>query len=401
MKHRQLEFLFLNVGHFFDHLIILIFSAVAALALAREWGMGYAQLIPYATPGFVAFGLFAVPAGWLADKWGREGMMLGFFIGIGTAAVLTALADTPLQIGFGLFVIGIFGAIYHPVGLAMVVQGRTKTGMPLAVNGVFGNLGVGCAALITGFLIDQTGWRSAFVWPGVVCVVIGFAYALFLLRTRQLRASADKVSGEKAKSDQMLQVSRPVLIKIFAVIFFSTAVGGLVFQSTTFSLPKVFDERLGELAVTATSVGSFAFVVFALASIGQLIVGYLLDRVSLKLVFLVVAAIQAVFFTLMVGATGSVALAVGAVFMLAVFGQIPINDVLIGRITRSEWRSRVFGLRYIVTFSVSASSIPLIAWIYALWGFDALFWVLTGAALAILIAVALLPAAAAQSKSVA
>ena len=401
MKHRQLEFLFLNVGHFFDHLIILIFSAVAALALAREWGMGYAQLIPYATPGFVAFGLFAVPAGWLADKWSREGMMLVFFIGIGTAAVLTALADTPLQIGFGLFVIGIFGAIYHPVGLAMVVQGRTKTGMPLAVNGVFGNLGVGCAALITGFLIDQTGWRSAFVWPGTVCVVIGFAYALFLFRTRQLRASADKVSGAKAKSDQMLQVSRPVLIRIFAVIFFSTAVGGLVFQSTTFSLPKVFDERLGELAVTATSVGGFAFVVFALASIGQLIVGYLLDRVSLKLVFLVVAAIQAVFFALMVGATGSVALAVGAVFMLAVFGQIPINDVLIGRITRSEWRSRVFGLRYIVTFSVSASSIPLIAWIYALWGFDALFWVLTGAALAILIAVALLPAAAAQSKSVA
>jgi MFS family permease len=180
-----------------------------------------------------------------------------------------------------------------------------------------------------------------------------------------------------------------------------TAVGGLVFQSTTFSLPKIFDERLGELAVTATSVGSFAFVVFALASVGQLIVGYLLDRVSLKLVFLVVAAIQAVFFTLMVGATGSVALAVSAVFMLAVFGQIPINDVLLGRITRSEWRSRVFGLRYIVTFSVSASSIPLIAWIYALWGFDALFWVLTVAALTILIAVALLPAAAAQPKSVA
>ena len=147
------------------------------------------------------------------------------------------------------------------------------------------------------------------------------------------------------------------------------------------------------------SKGIFAFVVFALASVGQLIVGYLLDRVSLKLVFLVVAAIQAVFFTLMVGATGSVALAVSAVFMLVVFGQIPINDVLIGRITRSEWRSRVFGLRYIVTFSVSASSIPLIAWIYAFWGFDALFWVLTVAALTILIAVALLPAAASSLRA--
>ena len=379
MKRRQLEFLFLNAGHFFDHLIILIFAAVAALALAREWGMGYAQLIPYATPGFVAFGLFAVPAGWLADKWSREGMMLLFFLGIGIAAVLTALADTPLQIGLGLFVIGMFGAIYHPVGLAMVVQGRTKTGMPLAVNGVFGNLGVGCAALITGFLIDQTGWRSAFVWPGVVCIVLGLAYALFLFAIRQSGNDADRASGAKANSGQTLQVTGTILIKIFAVIFFSTAVGGLIFQSTTFS-------------------GGFAFAVFALASVGQLIVGYLLDRISLKLVFLVVAGIQVVFFTLMVGATGSVALAVSAVFMLAVFGQIPINDVLIGRITRSEWRSRVFGLRYIVTFSVSASSIPLIAWIYGFWGFDALFWVLTAAALAILIVVVFLPAAAARSE---
>jgi MFS family permease len=173
----------------------------------------------------------------------------------------------------------------------------------------------------------------------------------------------------------------------------------LVFQSTTFSLPKVFDERLGELALTATSVGSFAFVVFALASVGQLIVGFLLDRISLKLVFLVVAGIQALFFALMVGATGSVALAVGAVFMLAVFGQIPINDVLVGRITRSEWRSRVFGLRYIVTFSVSASAVPLIAWIYGFWGFDTLFWVLTAAASTIFIAVSLLPAAAARSQT--
>ena len=164
-------------------------------------------------------------------------------------------------------------------------------------------------------------------------------------------------------------------------------------------MPKVFDERLGDLALTATSVGGFAFLVFALASVGQLIVGFLLDRVALKTVFLAVVGIQALFFALMVGATGSVVLALGAVFMLAVFGQIPINDVLVGRITHSEWRSRVFGLRYIVTFSVSASSIPLIAWIYGFWGFDMLFWVLTAAALAIFISVVFLPAVPARPET--
>jgi hypothetical protein len=80
-------------------------------------------------------------------------------------------------------------------------------------------------------------------------------------------------------------------------------------------------------------------------------------------------------------------------FMLVVFGQIPINDVLIGRITRSEWRSRVYALRYIVSFSVMASSLPLIAWIHGRWGFDSLFTVLSMAAACAFILVLMLPRA--------
>ncbi|MBW1773883.1 MAG: hypothetical protein JRJ82_13465 [Deltaproteobacteria bacterium] len=87
---------------------------------------------------------------------------------------------------------------------------------------------------------------------------------------------------------------------------------------------------------------------------------------------------------------------VSLAFMLAVFGQIPINDVLIGRIARSEWRSRVFAFRYIVTFSVMASSLPLIAWIYSHWGFDGLFKVLALAAAGTFIAVIMLPRAVSE-----
>ena len=185
MSRDRLNFLFLNVGHFLDHLFMLIFATVAALRLAEEWGMSYAALIPYATPGFVAFGICAIPAGWIADKWSREGMMIIFFIGIGASSIATALADSPIEIAAGLFAIGVFAAIYHPVGLAMVVHGRTKTGIPLAINGVFGNLGVAAAALLTGYLIDTGGWRNAFVLPGVVSIGLGAAYAAFVWsRTR-------------------------------------------------------------------------------------------------------------------------------------------------------------------------------------------------------------------------
>ena len=175
----RIHFVFLNVGHFYDHLFMLVFATVAALSLSHEWGMSYAEVIPYATPGFVAFAVCAVPAGWLADKWSRKGMMVVFYVGIGLSSIFTSLAETPLQIG-----IGLFAAIYHPVGLALVVQGRENTGVPLAINGIFGNVGVACAALITGFLIDHAGWRSAFVWPGFMSIATGIAYAGLLYAAR-------------------------------------------------------------------------------------------------------------------------------------------------------------------------------------------------------------------------
>ena len=414
MSRDRLNFLFLNVGHFLDHLFMLVFATVAALRLTEEWGMSYAALIPYATPGFVAFGIGAIPAGWIADKWSREGMMVIFFIGIGASSIATALAGSPVEIALGLLAIGLFAAIYHPVGLAMVVHGRQKTGIPLAINGVFGNLGVAVAALLTGWLIDTAGWRSAFVLPGAVSIGLGFAYAAFVWSGRRSGA-ADRAGGgddgaarnqaavgrqagtagsaatAKQATAGASSIERATFVRVLSVIVFTTAVGGLIFQSTTFALPKIFDERLTELAGSATAVGGYAFLVFAIAAFAQLVVGYLVDRHSVRTVFAFVAGLQAVFFALMYQLTGAAALAVAVAFMLVVFGQIPINDVLVGRITKSGWRSRIYSIRYIVTFSVMASTLPVIAGIHASLGFDVLFVVMAVAAGGILAAVLMLP----------
>ena len=436
MTRDRLNFLFLNVGHFLDHLFMLIFATVAALRLAEEWGMSYAALIPYATPGFVAFGICAIPAGWIADKWSREGMMVIFFIGIGASSIATALAGSPVEIALGLFAIGVFAAIYHPVGLAMVVHGRKKTGIPLAINGVFGNLGVAAAALLTGWLIDTGSWRSAFVLPGAVSIGLGAAYALFLWSGRTSRtadpaggaggggdhgtAGKQAAAGRQAEATRRAAstgnvatakqapaakqatatrqpaagasaIERATFVRVLSIIVFTTAVGGLIFQSTTFALPKIFDERLTELAGSATAVGGYAFLVFAVAALAQLVVGYLVDHHSVRTVFAFVAGLQAVFFALMYQLTGVAALVVAVAFMLVVFGQIPINDVLVGRITRSGWRSRVYSIRYIVTFSVMASTLPVIAGIHASRGFGMLFVVMAVAAGGILAAVLMLP----------
>ncbi|MCP4768043.1 MAG: MFS transporter [Gammaproteobacteria bacterium] len=390
MQRSQIKFLYLNLGHFLDHLFMLVFATVAALHLGSEWELSYAELIPYATPGFIAFGVCALLAGWIADKWSREGMIVVFFIGIGISSIATGMANDPLQMAIGLTLVGVFAAIYHPVGLAMVVQDRDKTGMPLAINGVFGNLGVASAALLTGFLIDTAGWRSAFYIPGLVSIALGVAYWVFISREPPLVAGPALAAKPKPAAEP---IAKQTLIRVFAIIFFTTTIGGLIFQSTTFALPRIFAERLTDFAGSATQVGWYAFLVFSLAAMAQLLIGYLVDHHSLRLVFATVALSQAVFFYLMTHLEGIAALVLSIAFMFVVFGQIPINDVLVGRMTRSEWRSRAYGLRYVVTFSVMASAVPLIGWLHANGGFSRLFSVLAVAAALIFCATLLLPGA--------
>ncbi len=385
---------------------MLIFATVAALALHREWGVGYAELLAYATPGFFAFGLFALPAGWLADKWSRDGMMVVFFAGVGVSSVLTGFSQTPLQIGIGLFAIGIFAAIYHPVGLAIVTMKWRNTGMRIAVNGVWGNLGVACAAVITGYLIDHGGWRLAFILPGIFSIALGGVY--FLLMRDEIHVEREVGTKTKQTEEPKLSIShRSLLFRVSMIVFVTTAVSSVIFQSTTFALPKIFDERMQGLAselvlwldgnessvqqYTATMIGSLAFIVFAVASMAQIVVGSLLDRYGPRLVFMTLAVMQLVFFSLMPGLEGATAFAVSLGFMLGAFGQIPINDFMIGKMARGDIRARIYGIRYVVAFSVLAITLPLIAVVYDRWGFDMLFRILAGAAFVILLAVALLP----------
>ncbi len=402
----KVHFLLLNIGHLLDHLFTLIFATVAALTLSREWGLTYADLLKFATPGFLAFGLFSLPAGWLADKWNRDGMMTVFFIGVGIVSILTGMARSPLQIAIGLFVIGMFAAIYHPVGLAIVTEKWKNTGMRLAINGVWGNFGVAGAALLTGYLIDLAGWRAAFIAPGLFSIAVGTAYAYL----RWAEVSAPRVERTRAQTNTGAKLppeAARMIKRISLIVFFSTAFSSLIFQSTAFSLPKLFDERLPGIAHSllatlrslalsgnadmATMVGFFTFVVFAVASFAQLLVGSLLDRYGPRPVFMGAAIVQLVFFSLMPGLTEGWALAVALGFMLGAFGQIPITDYMIGKMATGEFRARVYGARYVVSFTSLALSLPLISFVYSNWGFDALFRVLTLAALIILIAVACLP----------
>ena len=142
---------FLNWAHFLDHYVILIFPTVV-IGLEAVYGRSYGELLVLSTAMFTAFGLFALPSGWLADKWSRRNMIALYFFGTGICCVLVGVSESFETLAIALFGVGVFAAIYHPVGTPMVVDAAVVRGRTMAFNGICGNIGVsiasGCTAVI-------------------------------------------------------------------------------------------------------------------------------------------------------------------------------------------------------------------------------------------------------------
>lgn len=384
----RVGFFFLNIGHLFDHMFMLIF-ATAAIALVGMEGMTFGELLKLATPGFVAFGLFSLPAGWLADRWSRQGMIGTFFIGIGLSAVAMGFAETSTQMMIALFFIGVFAAIYHPVGIAMVVHGKQKVGLALGINGVWGNMGIAVAPITTGILIDAYSWREAFIVPGIVSVLVGVAYAVFCRNQARIAIATKKPIIDPDAS----ALEWGVLIRVGFALLLTILFGGIVFHSVGLALPKLFEERLANITTDLTNIGLITGMVFAIASFAQIVVGSLVDRYSPRTILLIVAFLQVPAFAVMAGLTGLPAVFVGIIMMMVVFGEIPIHDTIVTRHTKSEWRGRVFAVKFVVALLIAGVVPPLVGEIHDAYGFDTLMYLLSAAAAGVVFSALILPKA--------
>ena len=360
---RRIGFFFLNIGHAYDHLFILLFPTVV-LDLESEFGRPYDELLTLSFPGFIAFAAGTLPAGWLGDRWSRTGMIAVFFLGVGGSSILTGFARTELEIAGGLTLIGLFASIYHPIGISMVVEGRKKVGKVLGINGVYGNLGVAAAALIAAGLTEAISWQAAFIVPGIVATVTGIAYVIFLFlrpATERLEVKAARATRAESAGERIPLPSKSGMRRIFGVVAVSTIMGGLVFQGSVIALPKLFEEGLGPLADSLLGVGLMVSLVIAVAAFAQIVVGYLIDTVSIKYVWIVMLLIQVPLLAVLAMTSEAGMLVVAFAAMLMIIGEVPISDTLVARHTEDAWRSRIYGVKFLFGLGAAALAAPLVA----------------------------------------
>ena len=376
--------LLLYLAHAIDHLALLIF-ATAVSAIALDFGVArWEDLMPYATGAFVMFGLASLPSGRYGDLWGRRAMMLVFYFGMGVSLLLVAVTQTPLQMGIALTLMGAFSAIYHPVGIPMLLQNAPKAGAVIGVNGLAGNLGIAFAALLTGYLVKHAGWRSAFIVPGILSLLVGVLFAINV--PKEMTAPGKKTSRKK------LQVDRATAARVFAVLTCTTTLGSLIFNFTTNGNGELLHERVAAIASDPATLGMLLAGVYAIASVAQLIVGQLIDHFPIKRIFLPIVAAQIVAFALAARADGWMFYAFAVAYMTFVFGAIPFTDAIIARFVDDSMRSRVAGLRLAVSFGISSVAVWALGPFVKASGFSTLLFVMAAIATLTTVAVCFLPA---------
>ncbi len=386
---------FLNVAHFFDHFFLLVFPT-AALAIAPAWAMTYGEALVLGTPIYVMFALGTLPAGWLGDRVDRIYLIILFFLGCGASSLLVALASGPVSLMIALGLLGLFAALYHPVGLALVTDLGVRTGRALAVNGVFGNLGLAGAALVTGSLAKYAGWQSAFAVPGLASLIVG---GILLLRHHH--AGNVLTSPAAAPRHHAAPGSRRVQFVVFGVICIAALFGGLVFNVVTIALPKFFGERLTGVAGDLSWIGASAGLVFAIAAFAQLPVGELLDRFGARPVLISLMTAQIVLLVCLSQAAGWPALALALALVTMLFAEIPITGWLLGHYVRSGLRARAVSVEYVLSLGMASAAVPLIATLHgAGLGFDHQFLALAVSASVVLAAATFLPSQQGQASAI-
>jgi MFS family permease len=375
--------LLLNLGHAMDHMFLLIF-ATAVGAIAVDFGLDrWESLMPYTVGALFLFGIGSLPSGRLGDLWGRRAMMIIFFVGLGVAAILVSFTRSPWQLAAALTLLGAFASIYHPVGVPMLVQNAVRPGWTIGVNGLAGNFGIAAAALVTGLMVKYFGWRAAFAVPGLVAIACGVVFALVVPREQEAPAK---------RKTRRLEVPPALLARVFAIMTATAITSSLLFNFTTNGNGQLMQERLGHLIADPATLGALLALVYAFASLAQLVVGRLIDRYPLKRVYIGVILLQAPLFALAAFAQGWAAFAVLLAFMILVFGAIPFTDAIIVRFVDDQMRSRVSGVRLAISFGVSSLAVWLLGPIVKAAGFDSLLLLMAGIAACTLLLVFCLPA---------
>ena len=362
-------------GHFMSHFNMLVFPALV-LPLTARLGLEMAQVLELSFWMYLLFGLTAIFWGILADRFGARVLLFIFFIGTGISSIGAALwLDSPVFFASALAALGLFSGIYHPAGLGLISKEMSRVSLGMGYNGMFGNLGLATAPLLTGLINWLWGPQAAYLVLGG----LNLAGALLMIMFPVSETAHAKTTDTAAENG---------ILGTFIILLAAMMLGGIVYRGATVILPTYFELKTPELyqwLVTATRGGfsqnvvatTITSLIFLIGVLGQYSGGRCADRYDPAICYLI-------FF----GITGPVAfcmeltqniqlVGLAVIFFFFLLGMQPIENTLVARFAPKKFHHSAFGAKFVLTFGVGSLAVKMVAAIESAYDIETVFIFLT------------------------
>jgi MFS family permease len=244
----------------------------------------------------------------------------------------------------------------------------------MAYNGMFGNLGLAAAPLLTGVVNWLWGPSAAYLCLGVLNL-LGVGLIVVLPRM-EVHRSESKSTGDGNG-----------LLVAFLILLVAMMLGGVVYRGATVILPAYFELKnqaifqwlnsvagsgLSENLVATTSV-SFIYIV---GMLGQYTGGRTAERFDLRICYLIFHAITIPAAFLMALAVDLPLIFLALIYFFFLLGMQPIENTLVAKFTPKKFHHSAFGSKFVLTFGVGALSVKMIKAIETAYSIEAVFYAL-------------------------
>jgi MFS family permease len=360
-RNEKKVLLLCGAGHFIVHFYMLLFPTLA-LFLHEEMGLSLAETLNLAFWMYLFFGLFAVPLGYIGDRWKNRPMLVGMMFGIGAGCFLTGAATTPGKLSLGLAVIGFFAAIYHPVGMALISHTCKNRGQALGINGVWGNLGIGLGPLFAGLAGYFVGWQWTFHIYGGLTILLGVLLAFIKIDESLVERAG--MNGNAQEGEGMLSY--------FVMMLACMALLGLSYRGTVVAIPAHFEASMefltglfsmeGQLGTKKLGTAILVSAMYLFGTFGQVIGGRVADKWDLRKAYFLFHLGSLPCMLGIAYFTEVPLLIISLAYIFFGLGMQPIENSLVARLTPPHLRSIGYGLKFVLVLGFSAFSIKLVKW---------------------------------------
>ncbi len=362
-----------SICHALVHIFELAYGVVL-IGIAQEFGVGLFLLGVLANIAGFAFGLTALPAGFLADRIGERRLLTLFCLGSGVASIAVGLSPNVYVLGVALAVLGLALGIYHPVGSAFIARATKHRGMAFGYLGVSGNLGVALGPILAGTIASALGWRAPYLIFAIPALLLaGFLYSF-------TRAEIPSVLEATIEMDTGRTRLRLVILPL-VLIFVASAMNGFVYRGLVTFLPLYLSQRLHFTFFNLDSIalaGSFTTIALIFGVFGQFLGGYLSERKRREMLAFVVAVVTVPLLLLMGKSEGLILMLAAISFAFFHFMGQPIYNNLIADYSPAAWRGRSYGIGFFCGFGIGSFSATLLGYTAEQLGTNWVFIVMAG-----------------------